>query len=64
MDKQEDCKDIEKKLHNCVLTNTREGAWPYYDCRDILDKYSDMCKKKTQEGGDNNKEKKSSPIFQ
>lgn len=40
--------DKEKVLIGyCLTANNREGAWPYYDCKNIIDKYK-LCLEKKQ----------------
>ena len=58
---KDNCTDLEKQLNYCLLSNTREGAWPYNDCKTILDKY-EKCKNNVSDK--EGKEKKASSIFQ
>ncbi len=58
---KDDCVDLEKQLNGCLLSNTREGAWPYNDCKTIVEKY-DKCKNNVSDNS--GKEEKPSPAFQ
>ncbi len=46
MDEKRLCEKLNLNLLSCLISNTREGTWPYYDCSKLLKEYNSKCKLK------------------
>ena len=41
------CKTLLKKYKACLIENTREGVWQYYECKELIKKFRDNCQSST-----------------
>ena len=44
MDEKRLCEKLNLNLLSCLISNTREGTWPYYDCSKLLKEFNSKCK--------------------